>query len=348
MIKLLKAAYNNPTQKFCYYGCNNNPQIAGALGFELWDWTPQQTLNIEPYYWNTHTIALSLGCKPIFTSEGKEWIEPCISDVSQIKDFIIPDVRNGRTGEILSIIEKMLLESNSDTLIRLPDIQSPLGVAELMMGEALYMALLINPEELHELLEKITTFIIKYILEIQKVCGNRLNALCHPQNWYNEVGYYISDDTNSMVSPEMHIEFSVKYIDRITEKCGPVLYHSCTWTPQYIENMKSVRNKKMINWSVGSSIDPAEIIKEMSGKVLLAPHIGANVHKEEGITKLGLSLKDEYEVVKYFLDSLQENTTMYMNLHESLLEKKEILIKIYNLFHEYGYSPQASLSMGIK
>ncbi len=103
-------------------------------------------MNVEPWYWNTHIVALAFGCKTSFTSEGKEWIVDLITDANQVKDIVIPDVWAGRTGEILRKMQALKKKRPEETLIRLPDIQSPSGVAGLMWDQSFYLALLINPE----------------------------------------------------------------------------------------------------------------------------------------------------------------------------------------------------------
>lgn len=339
MNEILIKAFENPNSKFCYFTGQNDAKISELLGIEQWDWTPQKTINLEPYYWNTHTIPLSFGCKQVFTSEGNEWIEHLITDPSQVHEINIPNIYEGRTGEILNLAKKLVKENSRDALIRLPDIQSPLGVCELMWDQSFYIALLTNIDEVKILLEKITKFIIDYIKEFQKILGDRYNPCCHPQIWSNSHGYYISDDANSMVSPEMHLELSIEYINRITDQCGPVFYHSCTVTEPYIDNIKKVKNMKLMNWSLGTSMDPAKIIETFSGDVLLAPHLGKDVHTEELFGNLEPRFENEYDVVNYLLSSMKENTTMNIVFHESIFEDNTLFKKIYQLLHEKGFTP---------
>jgi hypothetical protein len=340
MKKRLLDAFNNPTTKFCYYTGQNNPDISKMFNISQWDWTPQSTINIEPHYWKTHTIPLAFGCKKKLTSEGNEWISPLITHPDQVYDIQIPDIYSGRTGEILNEGINLMKNHPEDVLIRLPDVQSPLGICELMWDQAFYLHLITNPDQIKVLLDKITIFIINYVKEFQSILGERYNPACHPHLWSDPCGYYISDDANSMVSPDMHMELSIDYINRITEELGPVFYHTCTLTDQYLENILKVKNMKCLNWSAGTSMDPAKIIEIFSGKVLLAPHLGLNIHEEENILNLEYSFDDEISVFKYFLDSMKANTTMNIVLHESLFENRDKIIRIYNLFKKYGYIPQ--------
>ena len=332
-------AYLSPGQKACFYTGQNDPLVARALGVKTWDWTPAATANVEPWFWNTHTMALAFGCKAVFTSEGKEWMSPLISDPEQVGNLEIPSEWSGRTGQILTRMGEMIQELPGDTLIRLPDIQSPLGVAELMWDQSFYLALLTDPEAVHQLLEKITLFTISYITEIKKVLGNRYNPACHPQVWSPPEGYYVSDDVNSMLSPEQHMEFSIHYINRISSELGPLFYHSCTWTEPYLENIEKLEGVRAINWSFGTSIDPAELLRRFSGKYLLIPHIDRGVHLEEGITKLGKGINTEYDLTLYILDNMQDNTSLYFWFQPDLCKDIEQMKRIYKLMLERDYAP---------
>jgi len=332
-------AYQNPTSKFCYYTGVRNQELEQTLKVKNWSWMPDIPVLIEPWYGDTHTIPLTMGCNKKFTSEGKEWVEPIINNATDVHQVNIPDVYSGRTGEILNRISSMLDDSTSNVILRFPDIQSPLGVAELMWDENFYIALITNPEEVHMLLEKITHFTIRYIKELQRLLGNRSNPCCFPHIWSSPEGYYIADDTNSMVSPEMHLEYSVQYINKITAAVGPVHYHSCTWLPQYFENIAKVAQTKALNWSIIVSCDPAEIIHAFSGTRLLAPHIHLNMHKEIKDAALAKKFNSEYDIVKYLLDSMQDNTTLYLHFYEDLVQDTFKMLKIYNLLYDHGYTP---------
>lgn len=336
----LEQAYRQPDKKFCYYTGKNDQRVAKALNIKQWDWTPCPTVNVEPWYWNTHTLALAFGCQQVFTSEGKEWIAPLITDPLQVNNIKMPNVWQGRTGEILRKMQDLSRKLPEDTLIRLPDVQSPLGVAELIWDQSFYMALLTDPDAIHQLLEAITEFTITYVKIIREILGTRYNPATHPQVWSDNRGYYISDDVNSMVSPEMHMEYSIRYINKLTQALGPVHYHSCTWTTQYLDNIEQVANPKAINWSIGTSADPATIIDRFSGKVLLMPHISIDNHTEEGVTNLNKGIESPLDLVSYFLDNMKDNSTLYLYFHDNLVEDVDMMVKIYQRLKEAGYAPQ--------
>jgi hypothetical protein len=332
-------AFLHPDRKSCIYTGQQDKSVARAVGKDDWDWTPQETVNVEPWFWNTHSIALAFGCKPVYTSEGREWIVDRITDAGQIHEVEIPAVHAGRTGEILERMSVLLESLPGDTLIRLPDIQSPLGVAELMWDQSFYLALLTHPEEVHILLEKITHFTISYIEAIRDLLGSRYNPATHPQIWAPPEGYYMSDDVNSMLSPEQHMEYSIDYINRISRKLGPLFYHSCTWTPPYYQNLDKLEGIRAANWSFGTSADPAELMERFSGRYILAAHIDAGVHLEEGISGLNRGIHSEYDLTLYLLDHMQENTSLHIWFQPDLCKDLEQMKRIYRLLKDRGYAP---------
>jgi hypothetical protein len=329
MKSILLDAYKNPVQKRCFYTANQKSN-------ELLDWMPEYAHEVEGD--STCIFPLGLGCQRIETSDGREWAQPLFEENDSTFHLDVPDVYENRTGEILREIQRMVNTLPPDEKIREPDIQSPLGIAEIICGQSLYTALLLCPDKVHRLLGQITDFVIAFIKEMRHIAGERLNGCCFPRIWNNHEGTLCSDDSMTLVSPEMHLEFSVPYINRIAEECGPLFYHSCSWRERYFENINKVENVRAYNWNPANSCDPALIIKEFSGLAVLAPHLGPGVHLAEDTLKWGF-FKDETGVLKYLLDNMQENTTFYFWLadFDSHPHRFDDMIQ---LLASYGYSPE--------
>jgi len=171
------------------------------------------------------------------------------------------------------------------------------------------------------------------------VAGDRFNAATFPFIWYGRDGAYCSDDSLTLMSPQMHAEFSLPYVNQIADQCGPLFYHSCTWSQKYFDNIKQVRNVRAFNWNPANSIDAAVIVREFSGKAILAPHLFLDIHKGKDVEKWG-TFSSEIEFIKHILDSMQDDTAMYLWL-AGMHNKPEILENVYQMLDEYGYSPRA-------
>jgi hypothetical protein len=268
-------------------------------------------------------------------------VEPCITRPEQVEALPVPDVRQGRTGEVLQNIKRLAATLRDGERIRQPDIQSPLGVAELLWDESFYTTLLEYPDAVHALLDKITGFIIAFLREDAHTAGPRLNAAGFPLVWADAEGTMVADDTMSLVSPGMHADFSVPYLNRIAEACGPLFYHSCTWREKYVANVRCIGPVRAYNWNPGNSDDAAVLIPPFSGRAVLALHLCADMHRDNDVLALGRNFADEAEYFTYVLDCMQENTTMYW-WFSNVVTKGHVMERIYDALHERGYTPAAA------
>lgn len=341
MIAVLAEAYRHPGTKNVFYSANSagiaNPRLQ-ALTY--WDWTPQRTEapGKSGKSLNTCLLALALGCPPCYPSAEKEWVAPLITDPAQVAALVVPDVWAGRTGEVLHELQAQVAVLPDGVIIREPDIQSPMGVAELMWDDSFYTVLIDDPGAVHRLLEKITTFTIAFIHEVQRVLGSRYNGAGFPPIWGDAHGTMIADDTMSLLSPAMHLAFSVPYVNVIADACGPLYYHSCTWRARYFDNIHQIRNVRAYNWNPGNSDDPAVIMREFSGHALLVPHIQINMHKDNDLLRFGF--RDEADLLRYMLDQMQSNTCLYFWL-AAVVTKPAVLDAMYDLLQAGGWTPAA-------
>ncbi|MFZ2657792.1 MAG: hypothetical protein WAX69_22855 [Victivallales bacterium] len=340
MASRLEQAFANPRQKFCYYSGNGGETRSARLNaMPLWDWTPYRTHGGGG---STCIAPLAFGCQPVKISEDKEWIKPLITDPAQVHGLAVPDPRNGRTGEIIKLTAELVRTIPQGDRVRNPDIQSPLGIVELMWDESFYTALIEYPEAIHELLDKVTRFQIEYIRLIQQAAGDRYNPCGFPLIWCSGSGTMLADDTMSLISPAMHAEFSIPYVNRIAEAVGPLFYHSCTWRAPYFDNIRQVKNIRAFNWNPGNSDDPATLIREFSGSAVLALHLTEGMYKDHDVVGLGHKFADDAEFFEYCLDAMTEESSLYWWFLGSILQNGPVIGKIYDLLHERGYTPQAA------
>jgi len=152
MRQMLLDTYANPKRKVCYYSADSEKTNSDLLdSLPAWDWTPQKSHQVAGN--STCIFPLALGCKRIVSGDGSEWAEAMFNEHNLLETGKLtlepPAVWSGKTGELLANIQKMVETLPPDELIRSVDIQSPFGIAEVMCGSSLYMALLINPEPVH-------------------------------------------------------------------------------------------------------------------------------------------------------------------------------------------------------
>ena len=336
--RILLDAWAHPTRKACFY---TGAAVTGSNrlnAMRRWDWTPVRWRGVTGS--STIMFPLALGCPAVRTSEGGEWLAPIFTRPDQVDAFVAPDVHTGRTGEVLRSLQAVLDETGPRGIVVMADIQSPLQVAELMWDESFYIALIEAPDAVCALLDKVTAFIVEFIREFQRLAGERLNAAGWPSIWSDHVGTMVSDDTMSLLSPAMHRQFSVPYLNRIAEACGPLIYHSCTWRRRYFDNIHAIGPVKSYNWNPGNSDDPAELIREFSGRALIAPHLCLDMHRDNDVLALNKGFADEAEFFEYHLDCMRDDTCMYWYF-SNIVQKGPVMERIYDLLDARGYTPAA-------
>ncbi len=342
MQKRILHAYDHPDEQACFY--SGNVERTGSTRLDhlpYWDWSCQPARSVPSN--TTCLFPLALNCPQIHTTEGKLWVNPIFEDEDE-EDFILelPDIRSGFGDTILQEMATMARDLPAGETIREVDIQSSLGIAELVCGQNLYIALLEEPEAIKKMLTRITDFVIDFVHEMRRVCGPRLNGAGFPFIWSDQHSTLVSDDTLTLVSPQQHLEFSLPYVNQFADACGPIHYHSCSWYERFFDNIKQVRNVRTYNWNTGNSDDPHHIIREFSGRAVLAPHICKDMHLSNDVARWGHSFSDEVDLLSYVLDGMLDNTSFHFWLGE-FDEKPDVLERMYDILHERGYSPQAQL-----
>jgi hypothetical protein len=338
MLDTLRQIYAQPRAGGVFYSANGATTGSTRLNaLPGWDWTP------VPTCWagggTTCMFAQALGCPPTEV-DGRPWIKRLIHDPAQVADIAVPDVYTGWPGDVLRAMANQLPGLPPDALVRCPDVQSPLGIAELMWDESFYTAFFEAPEALHALLDTITTYQIAYIREFNRLMGARLNPCGFPAIWAEGPGTMVADDTLSLLSPAMHLEFSVPYLNCIADACGPIYYHTCTLSAPYFDNVHQIRNVAAYNWNPGDSIDYAVIAREFGGRSVLAPHLVIDMHAEKGALAWGRHFTDEFEFFRYLVESTPDDAAVYF-WFSNIVQKGDILERIYDYLHARGCTPQA-------
>ncbi len=338
MAERLEGAFAAPRKRFCYYSANSAPCASARLAaLGAWDWTPYRTLGGGG---SPSLVPIAFGGRPVRLGNGVLWAEPAITDSRQAFDLPVPDPLEGVTGEKIREAAELNRALSPGERIRNIDVQSPLSVAEMMWDSGRFYTDLVDyPDAVHALLEKITAFQIAYIRAVRAAAGAAYNPCGFPLIYAEGPGTMVGDDTLSLLSPSMHAEFSIPYINQLGDAVGPLFYHSCTWRATHLDNVRMVRNVRAYNWNPGNSDDAAMLIQEFSGKAVLALHLCPGMHRTRDVLKLGKNFADEADFLAYCLDAMTDETCFYW-WFERLADNAPLIEKIYGLLYERGFTPQ--------
>jgi uroporphyrinogen-III decarboxylase len=228
-------------------------------------------------------IASAFGSKVSWWESDFPAVEPLLAnDPQQVYELKPPATTDGELGRILDYTRFFISETKGSLPIRLTDIQGPLDNASLIMGHnLLMMAMLSHPQAVHHLMRLVTDCMIAFI-KAQREIVHQAGVEFVPamfQPWLQDgQGVSISNDDWVMISPEMHDEFHIPYLNELSEEFGGIYLHSCgNWYHQ-LQSLKKIVNLRGIEFGA-SEVPFRTVLHALGGKVVLACRVGFNREK---------------------------------------------------------------------
>lgn len=213
-----------------------------------------------------------------------------LEDGEDIEKLAIPEVGDARTGEYIRAIE-LALEKITDRPV-LAGVTGPYSMSGRLteMTEIMYMAM-DDPDAVHMLLDKVTTFLIKYILKFKEIGAH---------------GVVLAEPAAGLLSPDWNCEFSIPYVKRIIDAVQDdsfaIVYHNCGTVEPLLDDIISLGAKAL---HFGNTSDLAELIKHIPEDILVMGNIDPvseiTYGSKESITSAVKSLQDKMAEHKNFV-----------------------------------------------
>lgn len=171
----------------------------------------------------------------------------------------IPEIGSGRTGIYIEGLQKAL-ELITDRPV-IAGVIGPFSLAGRLMDVSEAMIYCYDePDMVHNVLDKCTTFIINYIKEYKKVGAN---------------GVLMAEPLAGLLSPALAEEFSSDYVKKIVDECQDdnfiVAYHNCgNCTIQQIDSILATGSPLL---HFGNAIDMEAMVKLIPEHVVVAGNI---------------------------------------------------------------------------
>ncbi len=223
-------------------------------------------------------IPSAFGCEVVWWEDNLPAVRPLAGlDPGRILEMEKPSVRAGELGRVLEYTAEFVRKTGGRVPVRLTDIQGPLDSAALIVGHTEFLSLLsMNPAAAHHLLRLVTEFAIELVKaqrEIVRESGVEFVPSMF-QPWMPDgFGVSVANDESVMISAGMHDEFSVPYLNILSEEFGGVAIHSCgDWTHQFT-SLEKVRHLRGLEF--GASEAPYErVLEYFGGRTVLACRVG--------------------------------------------------------------------------
>ncbi len=223
-------------------------------------------------------IPSAFGCEVVWPEKNFPSVRPLsLPGPAAVRDLPRPALSSGEMGRVLETTRFFIDKTEGRIPVRLTDIQGPLDSAALIMGHTEFLAALrTHPWDVQHLLQMITDFTIECArAQREVVCGRGVEfvpSLFQP--WMPEgYGISVSNDASVMISAEEHNEFSLPYLNQISDAFGGIYVHSCgNWLHQ-VPSLAKVRGLRGLEF--GASETPfAPLAEYFEGRTVLACRVG--------------------------------------------------------------------------
>jgi len=217
-------------------------------------------------------VAAAFGCEYTVNDEADPWIKPLIREenAGDVYNLEIPDPENNAV--FMKVWERIeSLQKLSSLPLRMVNVPSPLVTASMIWDYTSFIeGLLICPDEIHALLEKVTTATILYIREQFRRIKN-LFSVGHESSCPipRFAGVRVSDDTAALLSPGMYREFGVAYNNRISREFGGIVVHSCGDVQHVVPAMMEIEGLKGLDFTIPQVMNWEAVRDAAAGKTVL-------------------------------------------------------------------------------
>jgi len=223
-------------------------------------------------------VPSAFGAEVVWWENDFPAVRPLLGDrLDRVRDIAKPRVTDGELGRILEYTRVFLERTGGKMPIRLGDIQGPLDNAALIVGHTAFLeALITAPREIHRLLDMITDLMIEFAAA-QRGSVHAVRAEFVPsafQPWLPDGrGISVANDVAVMLSPELHDEFGVPYLNRLSDAFGGIYIHSCgDWTHLF-PSLEKIRGLRGLEF--GASEAPYDkVLARFGGRTVLACRVG--------------------------------------------------------------------------
>ena len=219
----------------------------------LYDWQIKNTEMYEddslPHLFpitGTEIFAEAFGCEVRYPENNMPFAIPLVFDSVAASKLKVPKLEDTPLMMLFDIMDELRSFAGNDALIRLPDMQGPMGSAVLIWDKNdLFLAMIDDPEAVLELAGKVKELLIAFLDEWFSRYGTKY--ISHFPAYYMEGGITMSACEIGCFSPQMYRTFFADEINELSRRYGGVGIHTCADSILQWDNLKQVENLKLLN-----------------------------------------------------------------------------------------------------
>lgn len=169
-----------------------------------------------------------------------------LSTPEQSRALQVPKLEDSTLMRYFDIADELYRFGGKDAILRVPDIQDPIGIAGILWDKAeLLYTMLEDPECVFDLTDKIYTLLTAFLDEWFHRYGTRFGG--HYPYYVMDGGISVSVDEVGLVSPELFRQFFADNLNKISDRYGGIGIHCCALSEHQFENFSKIRGLKLMN-----------------------------------------------------------------------------------------------------
>jgi hypothetical protein len=229
-------------------------------------------------------FASAFGCEVKFPWNQMPWSRPLIEagePAEKVYELQPPQVRSGLLGDILDFAEYFNRKAGDKYPIAMTDLQGPMDTAYLVWDSCDFMvAMYEHPKEVHHLMRLCTDLVIKFVKEFRGKVREMVPAHFPPVYLPDGMGITVSEDALAVLSRPLYEEFSLPYLNELSEEFGGIIIHSCGNIEHQLPALQKVRGLRAINFGVSETRFEA-VWEALGGKTAVIPHCSSEMIVED-------------------------------------------------------------------
>lgn len=207
---------------------------------------------------------------------------PIFSDIGELADLKIPLIENEVTSPLIEAVRLAAPNLHKPLIV---GATGPYTLCSVLNGsENFMMNCMLEPDAVHEVLDRITEYLIEYIRAYKEAGAS---------------GVILAEPSASMVSPNMMAEFSNRYVERIIQSVQDdtfsLIYHNCGSVNQHLDVISRLDADA---FHFGSQVDLGRALKIISKDKLVMGNTDPRIFITSSLSDVenrAAELKNKYQ-----------------------------------------------------
>lgn len=209
-----------------------------------------------------YELSATYGSPWVVRPATKEYLSSLEPDALDFERSLVP--------RMCRFLERFRAQLDGRLEVYLPDTQGPFDIAHLARGHDLFTDLHDDPPFVHHLMELATEVYVRATRMLKAAAGEPPDAGHHSGCIYMEkCGVRLCDDSGSLLSPRLLVEFVLPYHRRALAAFGGGWVHWCGYRRHMVDAYLPLPEVRGINIGHMGQCDPAEVLPRVAeaGKV---------------------------------------------------------------------------------